>query len=137
MSVSDMEAFYERRRLHMEGMERTKQWAEVEKMFSQSLNTPRLAVMFWHSPASSPLMLPRSFVDGMISCVRNSGLNVHLLSYQPLGNVPGGVRLHDANNIFPLTKFEDMLRRVPLQLLSDFVRAQALQFGLDGASCGQ
>ena len=134
MSVAAMETFYERRRLHMEGKRQAAQWAQLQQDSGKSLGTPRRAVFFWHNVDGIALRLPRCIVDGLLSCACNSGLSVHLITYQAFRNVPSCVQILDASKFLPLSKFKELERRqVPVQILADLVRARALASGFGGA----
>ena len=122
MSVTAMETFYERRRLHMEGKIKAAQWAQLQQDSGKSLCTPRRAVLFWHSVEGVAHELPRCIVNRLLSCACNSGLSVHLVTYQALRNVPPCVQILDASEFLPHAKFkESELRQVLVQILPDLV----------------
>ena len=95
--------------------------------FPVTMDTPRVAYAFWHSTGDAPERLPRSFAEGLESCVRNSGLTVSLLSYHSqLAGVPTGVIVRDASQLLPWADFARLLLHSRVQHLSDYVRALAL-----------
>lgn len=77
-------------------------------------------------------MLPLSFVSGLCTAVQNSGLEVVLLAYGPVANVPVGVTLEDCEPYMPRAEFDKLSGRVPVQCLADLVRARALLQGVCG-----
>ena len=108
MDKKDMIFVYNRRREHMRAYRAMLQWALAQtKKVAWSpvacpeaacpLETPRVAIAFWHSTDGMAKQLPHAFSEGLASCVRNSGLIVCLLSYQLdcLGNIPDGVHLRE------------------------------------------
>ena len=98
-----------------------------------ALQTPLVAYSFWHSLEGSPKTLPRSFAEGLMSCIANSGLTVVLLTYQSadLAGVPAGVQVFDANCLLPWNAFNKLLHvdGARIQHLADYVRLLALARG--------
>ncbi len=152
MSIDDMTAAYKRRQAHMMAYRQMLAWAitQTQKLGGglppgdaegrrwlapkeRPLETPRVAVAFWHSVGGAPRRLPASFVEGITSCVRVSGLKVVLLTFQDLENLPEGVFVRDANEYMRMDEFNCHLSSMCVQHLSDFIRALALQRGVDGA----
>ena len=88
-----MQTIITRRLTHMKGHQKLLQWvADTEKCA-----TPKVGVSFWHdagaSNAKKKQMLPDSFVTGIASAVSVGGLQVTLLAYAPISNVPPGVHV--------------------------------------------
>ena len=74
LSNAEMKAIYTRRRAHMIGYRNSLAWAIMRIRRRAPLPTPRIAYMFWQSTGDAPRRLPRSFAEGLESCVGNSGL---------------------------------------------------------------
>ena len=146
LDTSDMVHIYNRRRAHMIAYVGMLRWASVQTkkvawlpvacpMAACPLVTPRIAVSFWHSTDSAPKKLPHALVEGLASCVRNSGLTVFLLTYQmDLADIPAGVCVRDANSILAWPIAARLLLNRRVQHLSDYVRVRALVHGVEGGA---
>ena len=146
MDNEQMAELYSRRRDHMLAYR-----ASLESALAQArkaamtpaaeaaclLETPSIAFAFWHAVDGAPKQLPHAVLEGLASCVRNSGLTVVLLSYQCddviAGGVPPGVHVRDASKLLAWPVFTALLSRRRVQHLSDYVRVLALVHGVDGA----
>ena len=141
LSISEMEEAYERRRQHMAGYKKTLRWSIRSSALGECLRTPRRGFCFWYGASggvggSVPVRLPPTFVTGVMTAVRNSGLEIVLLSYQTVANVPAGVISMPATTFLEEEHFYRLLGRVPVQCLADLVRARAMQRGVRGAQRG-
>ena len=151
MEIKDMISVYNRRRDHMLGYRASLQWALAQTKKTvwspaacpemvRPLETPRIAIAFWHSTDGAPEHLPHAFSEGLASCVRNSGLTVFLLSYQRervvAGGLPQGVHLQDANYLLAWPVFARLMLERRVQHLSDYLRLLALVHGIDGTGAG-
>jgi hypothetical protein len=137
LTMGELEEAYERRRLHINGYQSTLQHAIRQESKGEDMSTPRRAVAFWFQKGdgvggSVPVDLPLPFVQGLISTVRNSGLEVVLLTYQLVSNVPAGILVRQAADFLTADIFYTLLPLVPLQCLADLVRARALHQGIAG-----
>ena len=123
-----MKMLYNRRRDHMIGRCRSLDWAIAQcKAHGAAPATPLLAAAFWHNAGGrSDAAPPDSFCSGLTSAYRVSGLNVELLTYQPLRGL-GEIPLTDAALVLPKVDFDKHLQAgVPIQILSDYIRAKFL-----------
>ena len=113
----------------MEGRRETFSWAlEVAGTQGAVLETPAVGVFFWHSVPPGPAdRLPDTFVDGLVSAVRHSGLEVLLFTYNKLKNVPPGVRVKDCTATMGRRDFDGLVRQFGVQLVADFIRCSELQ----------
>ena len=68
-----------------------------------------------------------SCLSGIVSAVRNSGLEIRLLCYDAVEGVPAGVHCVNADTTLPRRKYDQLAQTTPVQLLSDLVRARYLQ----------
>ena len=90
------------------------------------LSTPRVAFAFWHGRGDNHT-LPQHVIDGLTSCVLNSGLKTILLTYGEIAGVPEGVQVSPASAFLASRAFHVLLDSgVRVQHLSDYVRALAL-----------
>ena len=93
LTIPEMQSICAQRLTHMKGHAKLLQWVAD----AGHCATPKVGVAFWHdgkaSNATRKQMLPDSFETGMKSAVRVSGLQVTLLAYAPIGNVPRGVHV--------------------------------------------
>ena len=89
----EMETIIARRMTHMKGHKKLLQWVDD----TGNCATPKVGVAFWHdgnaSNATKKQTLPDSFVTGIASAVSVGGLQVTLLAYAPISNVPPGVHV--------------------------------------------
>ena len=134
LSVQNLERAYIRRQLHMQGYNNSLCWAVRRVKFAQPLVGPSRGIAFWHSVGGSvpdEVCLPPVFETGLRTAVANSGLQIHLLAYQRISNLPRGVFLADARKVLPFDIFNTLVAHVPIQCISDLVRARALYHGFD------
>ena len=134
LSVPNLERAYVRRQLHMQGYKSSLCWSVRRVKFGQTIVAPRRGVAFWHAVGGNvptEVRLPLSFETGLRTAVCKSGLTVHLLAYQHITNAPRGVVLHDAAKVLPWDIFSTLVAHVPVQCVSDLVRARALYYGFD------
>ena len=134
LSVQNLERAYIRRQLHMEGYKNSLCWAVRRVKFGQPLVAASQGIAFWHSVGGSvpgEVRLPSAFETGLRTAVARSGLRVYLLAYQRISNLPRGVVLADARKVLPFDIFNTLVAHVPIQCISDLVRARALYHGFD------
>jgi len=84
----------------------TEAWAQTARP-----TVSRRAFAFWYARQRGDRQLPDQLHEGLASAVRRAGLEVTLLAYQPLTNVPAGVVVGAAEEMFPRADFEKGLKR--------------------------
>jgi len=118
------EQAYERRRLHMLGVRATKAWAA-----SRGLVLQRQAYAFWHDmEGGDQATLPDQVFAGLKSAVARGHLQVNLLAYQEIKNLPEGVCFIKAQSVYPFEAFRRLLiAGEQLPKLADHVRILAMR----------